>query len=143
MLFSDFCLGIPVIYERLGSRLSRLVDSRDIIELQLKQQDCELIIRKKEAMPHQPAPAPVIMMQSHGVSPVMHSQSVSPPPVAPPSSAPAGALPAPSTPAAASATSVKSLHPRLKSPMAGTFYRSPGPGQPPFVKVILGRTLTI
>ncbi|CAA6659819.1 unnamed protein product [Spirodela intermedia] len=117
------------------SNLVKLVDSRDIIELQLKQQDCELIIRKKEAMPHQPAPAPVIMMQSHGISPVTHSQSVSPPPAAPPSSAPVGALPAPSTPAAATATSVKPSHPRIKSPMAGTFYGSPGPGQPAFVKV--------
>ncbi|CAA7396139.1 unnamed protein product [Spirodela intermedia] len=117
------------------SNLVKLVDSRDIIELQLKQQDCELIIRKKEAMPHQPAPAPVIMMQSHGISPVTHSQSVSPPPAAPPSSSPAGALPAPSTPAAATATSVKPSHPRIKSPMAGTFYGSPGPGQPAFVKV--------
>lgn len=33
--------------------------------------------------------------------------------------------------------SAKSSHPPLKCPMAGTFYRSPAPGEPPFVKVDL------
>ncbi|KHN40485.1 Biotin carboxyl carrier protein of acetyl-CoA carboxylase, chloroplastic [Glycine soja] len=38
--------------------LVKLVDSRDIVELKLKQHDVEVTIRKKEAMP-QPPPAPV------------------------------------------------------------------------------------
>ncbi|KAF3781516.1 Biotin carboxyl carrier protein of acetyl-CoA carboxylase 2 [Nymphaea thermarum] len=41
----------------------RLVDSRDIVELQLKQLDCELVIRKKEALPQPLTPAPMIMAQ--------------------------------------------------------------------------------
>ncbi|KAH7522851.1 hypothetical protein JRO89_XSUnG0096000 [Xanthoceras sorbifolium] len=78
------------------SDLVKLVDSRDIMELQMKQMDCELLIRKKEALQQ---PAPVIQM--------------------PPSMHPA----------------IQSSHPPLKCPMAGTFYRCPGPGEPPFVKV--------
>lgn len=107
----------------------RLVDSRDIVELQLKQLDFEVIIRKKEALPQPPVPAPVPMMQA------------APPPVAPaapasssaPSSPPA-TFPAPSSP---NAKSAKTSLPPLKCPMAGTFYRSPAPGEPPFVKVFL------
>ncbi|PWA92391.1 biotin/lipoyl attachment, Acetyl-CoA biotin carboxyl carrier [Artemisia annua] len=43
--------------------LVQLVDSRDIMELELKQQNCEVLIRKKEALPQPPA-APMVMMQS-------------------------------------------------------------------------------
>ncbi|KAJ4960572.1 hypothetical protein NE237_020482 [Protea cynaroides] len=111
------------------SDLVKLVDSRDVMELQLKQQDCEIIIRKKEALP-QP---PVVMMQSTSpqampsqLPAAQSSPPTSPAPVAPASAAPA--LPAP-------AKMSKSLHPPMKCPMAGTYYRSPAPGEPPFVKV--------
>ncbi|XP_019080687.1 biotin carboxyl carrier protein of acetyl-CoA carboxylase 2, chloroplastic isoform X1 [Vitis vinifera] len=42
---------------------------------------------------------------------------------------------APSLPTPAPAKTSESSHPPLKCPMAGTFYRSPGPGEPPFVMV--------
>ena len=50
---------------------------------------------------------------------------------APASSAPPKAAPALPSPGKASTSS----HPPLKCPMAGTFYRSPAPGEPAFVKV--------
>ncbi|KAH1155968.1 hypothetical protein GLYMA_18G243500v4 [Glycine max] len=109
--------------------LVKLVDSRDIVELKLKQHDVEVTIRKKEAMP-QPPPAP---QPSVVYSP--------PPPALPPPPVPAS-TPAPTlaraTPTPTSAPAVKSAKsslPPLKSPMAGTFYRSPAPGEPSFVKV--------
>ncbi|KAF9624135.1 hypothetical protein IFM89_008073 [Coptis chinensis] len=109
------------------SNLVKLVDSRDITELQLKQLNCELIIRKKEALPQPPAAAPVYMMQPPGQH-VLPSQP-------PPAPAPATAS-RPSPPALpAPPKSTKSSHPPLKCPMAGTFYRCSGPGEPPFVKV--------
>ncbi|XP_043719257.1 biotin carboxyl carrier protein of acetyl-CoA carboxylase 1, chloroplastic-like [Telopea speciosissima] len=107
------------------SSLVKLVDSRDIQELQMKQLDCELIIRKKESLPQPPSPAPMVIM--HPSSP--------PPAAAPTPSAPAPSstlAPAPSPPPA---KSPKSSLPPLKCPMAGTFYRSPAPSEPPFVKV--------
>ncbi|XP_048232974.1 biotin carboxyl carrier protein of acetyl-CoA carboxylase 1, chloroplastic isoform X5 [Ricinus communis] len=116
--------------------LVKLVDSRDIVELQLKQLDCELIIRKKEALPQPPSPAPVVMM---------HPPSPTPPPLMPmpptspaassTASSPASSAPPPSSPSPPATKSPKSSHPPLKSPMAGTFYRSPAPGEPHFVKV--------
>ncbi|CAF2119767.1 unnamed protein product [Brassica napus] len=112
------------------SGLLKLVDSRDIVELELKQLDCEIVIRKKEALQQQqPAPpAPVY----HSMPPPPTAGFPMPPsqPVAPPASTPSSA-PATEKPATAPASS----DPPLKSPMAGTFYRSPGPGEPPFVKV--------
>ncbi|XP_042036791.1 biotin carboxyl carrier protein of acetyl-CoA carboxylase 1, chloroplastic-like isoform X2 [Salvia splendens] len=108
------------------SSLVKLVDSKDIVELQLKQLDCEVLIRKKEALPPPPSP-PMAYYQSQ-------PQPAALSPVSAPSPVPAAAAstPAPSPP---KAQPPKSSHPPLKSPMAGTFYRSPAPGEPPFVKV--------
>lgn len=108
----------------------RLVDSRDIVELQLKQLDCELLIRKKEALPPPPSP-PAAPALPFSASPVP-----APAPISAPAPITAAAL-APAPAAAPAAKSAKSYLPSLKSPMAGMFYRSPGPGEPPFVKVIL------
>ncbi|XP_072972714.1 biotin carboxyl carrier protein of acetyl-CoA carboxylase 1, chloroplastic-like [Typha angustifolia] len=114
--------------------LVKLVDSRDIVELQLKQLDCELIIRKKEALPQLPAPAPVVMMQSPSM-PAAIPSPVSLPPPASSVPSPASASSAPAVAAASAPKALKSSHPPLKSPMSGTFYRSPGPGLAPFVKL--------
>ncbi|XP_031249389.1 biotin carboxyl carrier protein of acetyl-CoA carboxylase, chloroplastic-like [Pistacia vera] len=113
------------------SSLVKLVDSRDIVELQLKQLDCELIIRKKEALLQPPSPAPTVMMHAPTPPPVMPTGPPAPAPT-PSASAPS---PTPSSSPAPAAKSAKSSLPSLKCPMAGTFYRSPAPGEPPFVKV--------
>ncbi|KAG6656956.1 hypothetical protein I3843_04G052300 [Carya illinoinensis] len=111
------------------SDLIKLVDSRDIAELQLKQLGCEILIRRKEALQQA---APVVSMPP----PLTHVTLPSPPPpataAAPASANPPSAL-APALPATAKANT--SSHPPLKCPMAGTFYRCPAPGEPPFVKV--------
>ncbi|CAH8327696.1 unnamed protein product [Eruca vesicaria subsp. sativa] len=107
------------------SGLLKLVDSRDIVELELKQLDCEIVIRKKEALQQQLTPP----------APVYHSMMPPPMPPSQPVSPPASPTPSSATATAKPATPPSSSHPPLKSPMAGTFYRSPGPGEPPFVKV--------
>ncbi|KAG8388737.1 hypothetical protein BUALT_Bualt02G0156400 [Buddleja alternifolia] len=106
--------------------LVEFVDSRDIMELRLKQMDCELLIRKKEALPQPPSAAPVYF------TPPMQQ-----PPTNVPAPASVGSVP--STPASVptppAPTKPKSSHPPFKCPMAGNFYRSPAPGAPAFVKV--------
>ncbi|CAK9186026.1 unnamed protein product [Ilex paraguariensis] len=115
------------------SDLVKFVDSKDIMELQLKQLDCELTIRKKEAVQPPPPAAPVFAMQY----PLPQSVHQSPPPpaqVLPPVSA--GSSPSAAAPVLAiPAKTNNSSHPTLKCPMAGTFYRCPAPGEPQFVKV--------
>ncbi|KAE8021789.1 hypothetical protein FH972_007651 [Carpinus fangiana] len=108
------------------SDLIKLVDSRDISELQVKQLDCEILIRKQGALP--PA-APVASMPPH----LTHAMLPSPPPPAATASASPPSAPVSTSPAPAKAST--SSHPTLKCPMAGTFYLCPGPGEPPFVKV--------
>ncbi|KAJ8540228.1 hypothetical protein K7X08_030147 [Anisodus acutangulus] len=111
------------------SNLVKLVNSRDVVELQLKQLDCEILIRKKEALPQPPSPAPSQnpVIQSYHVPSVQFSTppaaAAAPPPIQTPAPSPAAAKLAGSS------------LPPLKSPMAGTFYRSPAPGEAPFVKV--------
>ncbi|GFP90061.1 biotin carboxyl carrier protein of acetyl-coa carboxylase 1 chloroplastic [Phtheirospermum japonicum] len=111
--------------------LVKLVDSKDIMELQLKQLDCEILIRKKEAL--SPPPAPLIQYVQTQPQYQPQTQPAAPasspmPAATPPSPAPTALLKAP-------AAAPKSSHPPFKCPMAGTFYRSPAPGEPPFVKI--------
>ncbi|MQL78660.1 hypothetical protein Taro_011096 [Colocasia esculenta] len=113
--------------------LVKLVDSRDIVELQLKQQDYELVIRKKEALPQTPPPSSFVLAQPHAPPAAFPQQFLPQQPPAPAATTP-GAATVSQTPTPAAASSKSSLPP-VKSPMAGTFYRSPGPGQPAFVKV--------
>ncbi|XP_051148176.1 biotin carboxyl carrier protein of acetyl-CoA carboxylase, chloroplastic-like [Andrographis paniculata] len=107
--------------------LVKLVDSKDIVELQLKQMDYELHIKKKEAL-MQPTPVAFAPPPIHQA---MHPQL--------PPAPTATAAPVPSTPASAPTSAAppkpKSSLPSFKCPMAGNFYRSPAPGAPPFVKV--------
>ncbi|CAN4100379.1 unnamed protein product [Withania somnifera] len=103
--------------------LVKLVDSRDIVELQLKQNDCEILIRKKAALPQPPVMAPPSFPQAF----VQQNLPPASAPIPTAAAAPALPPPAPSKP--------RSSHPPMKCPMAGTFYRSPAPGAPPFVKV--------
>ncbi|KAK4768596.1 hypothetical protein SAY87_003737 [Trapa incisa] len=109
------------------SDLVKLVNSKDITELQLKQMGCELLIRKKETLEQPPViPAAPFMMPPTFQQMVQPTLEATPVPASAP--APKTSLPAP-------AKSSGSSHPPLKCPMAGTFYRSPAPGEPPFVKV--------
>nr|GLL22141.1 biotin carboxyl carrier protein of acetyl-CoA carboxylase 2, chloroplastic-like [Ipomoea trifida] len=111
-----------------AANLVKLVDSKDIVEVQLKQMECEILIRKKEAIsPMNITAALVSTAQPAFLQPMVQPQM-------PPGPAPAPLPAAPALPPPAPAKA-KSSHPPLKCPMAGTFYRSPAPGAPPFVKV--------
>ncbi|XP_058736436.1 biotin carboxyl carrier protein of acetyl-CoA carboxylase, chloroplastic-like [Vicia villosa] len=111
------------------SELIKLVDSRDIVELELKQAGYELMIKKKEAL--QPPP---VSQQSFSYPAYPSHYAPPPPPPSVATSAPASAPPAKPVAALLSKSSASS-HPPFKCPMAGTFYRCPAPGAPPFVKV--------
>ncbi|KAK7381256.1 hypothetical protein VNO78_33813 [Psophocarpus tetragonolobus] len=110
--------------------LVKLVDSRDIVELQLKQSDCEVMIRKKDALQLPPVTAPAS-------TPMQYASNPSPPPPPPPPpAAPASSSPPKAAPALPSpGKAITSAYPPQKCPMAGTFYSCPAPGEPPFVKV--------
>ena len=100
----------------------RILEEQDITEFELEQDGVKLRVCRSSgpAVPAQvsyPGPAPA-------VAPVVATV----PPVAPGGAAAAAAVPAAPVPEAAEGTIVK-------SPIVGTFYRSPDPNSTPFVSV--------
>jgi len=118
--------------------LKELIDfliERDITEFELERGDVKVRIRRgadsvlTHVAPHVAAVTPVLVNGPVGQAPA---------PVASPSAS--------SAPAPAASEPEEELH-VVKSPIVGTFYESPAPGSPPFVKpgdrVTIGQVLCI
>jgi acetyl-CoA carboxylase biotin carboxyl carrier protein len=101
--------------------LIRFVAKANVSEVELETKDVKLIIKTNKAAEQ--------MVQV----PVQQAPVV----IAQPAAAPAPKAAAPSAEAAAPAPKAAddSKHATIKSPMIGTFYRSPGPDKPPFLNV--------
>lgn len=102
-----------------------IVNESGVAELEVQRGDNRVRIRRQGL---QPAPTEIVMTTPAAAS-VIAPQAVTP-------------LPAPATPAPMfpSLPQAASPHPAaeeklIKSPIVGTFYESPAPGAPPFVKV--------
>ncbi len=120
--------------------LIKLIQKTDLTEFKMKREDIEIVIRTKQFQKGEKittiTQAPVVPMSAPAVAPVQH--------IAEP-------VPAAQPPAAEEAkTSAEQETTELieiKSPIVGTFYRSPGPDKPPFKKVgdtvIPGETVCI
>ncbi|KAG2493799.1 hypothetical protein HYH03_008018 [Edaphochlamys debaryana] len=114
------------------SDIIRLVHDTDIVEFELKSKRFSLSVRKKEALQAEQAAAAAAAMQM--MMPQMMAAPVAAPAAAAPAPAPAPAAAAPApAPAPAAAPVVKGVE--VASPMGGTFYRKPAPGEPEFSKV--------
>jgi acetyl-CoA carboxylase biotin carboxyl carrier protein len=123
---------VELSFNELRDLVAALSQS-DVAELTLKSADFELSLRKQGAVV-MPSPPPVSVAGAPMVSPV--ATPVPPPvadaaPVSPPASAPS------------KCTDLV----EITSPMVGTFYRSPGPEEPPFVsagaRIAAGQTVCI
>ncbi|GIL76285.1 hypothetical protein Vretifemale_5890, partial [Volvox reticuliferus] len=109
------------------SDIIRLVHDTDIVEFELKSKRFSLSVRKKEALQAEQAAA----------IPVMVTAPVAQAPVAVPAAAAVAAAPPPVAAPAAQAPPPAPAAPKgveVASPMAGTFYRKPAPGEPVFAK---------
>lgn len=106
--------------------LIKAVNKSDLSELSIKDGEFEITIKQTPANEHQQQ---VITVQA----PTPVAQQVAAMPATPAAEAPAAAAPQPAAPAASNTVIIK-------SPMIGTFYRSPKPGEPPFINV--GDTIT-
>ena len=114
--------------------LVRLVAKTEVAEFKFKNDKVSLHIRgksyvAKSAAAPPPAAPSIISVPATGVAP----PAAAPAPAAPASAAPTAAPPAP-------AASEASKYVQIKSPMIGTFYRSPSPDKDAYVKV--GDTVT-
>lgn len=94
----------------------------------------DFVIIKKEALEKPPVPPAASFIVPPNFQQTMPAQPSAAAATAPPSPA-HSTSPAPKPVLPAPAKSGGSSHPPLKCSVAGTFYRSPAPSEPPFVKV--------
>ena len=109
---------------------------KDIAEFELERGDVKL--RVKRGGVHTVTAAPVITMAAPVAAPIAVAHPVAAPVVAPPAPIPSAA--------SAVEDEIAGAH-IIKSPIVGTYYESPSPGAPPFVKpgdsVSVGQVLCI
>ena len=112
-----------------GNKLNELrelvefLKANEIAEFDMEQDDLKVRIK----FAGEPAAAPAAGFDMAQLSRLMASAPAAPAPVA-------AAAPAAQTAAASAAEAEEKLH-EVKSPIVGTFYESPSPGAPAFVKV--------
>ena len=115
-----------------------MVHDTDIVELTLNSKKFKLSVKKKEAL--EVMEPQIVHVQA---APVGYAPA--PVAAAPAAPAPVAAAPAAAAPAPAAAAPVDGIE--IASPMAGTLYRSPAPGEPAFVnegdRVTKGQTICI
>lgn len=102
--------------------LVKIINKTNIAEISIEEEGLKITIKQKE----DPAPQVIAAPPAH----TTYMPAPAPAPVAP--AAPAAAS-APAAPKAAEATDANLV--TIKSPMIGTFYRSPAPDKPTFVNI--------
>jgi acetyl-CoA carboxylase biotin carboxyl carrier protein len=111
---------------------------KDVTEFELERGDVKMRIKRGQQVQLIQAPAAPMM-----AAPVLASASV---PMAGSAAAPAAPIATPGPSAPAAPAEEEGLH-NVKSPIVGTFYESPSPGAPPFIKpgdhVAAGQVLCI
>ena len=104
--------------------LIKFVSKSGVTEVEIEKKDFKITI-KSEGKKSKTADQPIIVQAAAPVAPA---------PQAAPAPAPVAAAPAPAAPAAPAANE-EDKYITVKSPMIGTFYRSPSPDKPVFVEV--------
>lgn len=111
---------------------------KDVTEFELERGDVKMRIKRGQQVQVVQAPVAPIM-----AAPIVAPAAV---PMAAPMAAPPAAVATPGPSAPAPAAEEEGLH-NVKSPIVGTFYESPSPGAPPFIKpgdhVTTGQVLCI
>jgi acetyl-CoA carboxylase biotin carboxyl carrier protein len=113
--------------------LLKLISRLELSEFKMKDGDFRITVRGKHYSVGQQQ---VVVSNLPAAMPVNMSAPSAPPAAAAPAAAPAEALkPVVASAAPAPAGGDDSRYIAIKSPIVGTFYRSPGPDKPVFVKV--------
>ncbi len=107
--------------------LIKLINKTNLSEFKLKDGDFELTIRSDEYHKSKANPPTQQVIPVPTTSPI--TPAFVPPVITPPSTSPEETETLPSKP------EEKVEHIEIKSPIVGTFYRSPSPEKPPYVKI--------
>ena len=115
-------------------RILELVREHDLAEFELERDGLKLRVRKagagyQQTAVHHLPPAPIPMLPAATPLPMPAAPGAAPAPTAAPAGAPGG-LASPATELEADLELAV-----VKSPIVGTFYRSPEPGAPSFVEI--------
>lgn len=108
------------------NELLRLIKKLDFAEFKMADGDFSMTVRSEYKPGHVPAPQIVSMAPPAAQMPTPPAAPVMP-------AAPTPDLPAAEKPAVTEEASANLLE--IRSPIVGTFYRSPSPDKPPYVKV--------
>lgn len=121
--------------------LIKLINKTNLSEFKMKDGEFELTIRSDEYHKMRATPPTQQVISVPAAMPPAYAPSIPPPPsqVAEPASTNASVTPDLATPAPATEESNSYLP--VKSPIVGTFYRSPSPEKPAYVKV--GDTIAV
>lgn len=119
---------MPLDFNQLRELLAAIAQT-DIAELTLKSADFELTVRKG-VLPNPPSSTPV--SAGNAATDVTATPSSV---AAIPASAVGSLIPEPAARGTSASPPVDSKWEEVKSPMVGTFYRSPAPDEPAFVEV--------
>lgn len=106
--------------------LIKLINRSDLSEFRMKDGDFELTVRTNEYMKNRGTTTQIMPMHAPTMQAAAHAPA--PAPIAAPAPVAVAAAPAP-------AEEDTSKYLEVKSPMVGTFYRSPSPDKPIYVKV--------
>jgi acetyl-CoA carboxylase biotin carboxyl carrier protein len=112
--------------------LLAVLNQTEITELTLKSADFELTVRKGSSMSDRPLER---LSPPQALAFDQESRGMLPDPPVRPTGAAAGTVGSSTSPPPASPPQAESKWVAIKSPMVGTFYRSPAPNEPPFVEV--------
>lgn len=119
--------------------LIKLISETGLSEFKLEDKDFKLMIRSKDYFDAEkssvepkiitvPSAAPIAMPPQYAPMPAAPQMPIAPPPAAP-------VAPAAPVGKAESAADDTSGYIEITSPIVGTFYRSPSPEKPPYIKI--------
>ncbi len=139
-------LVVTLDFTQLRELLTAIAQT-DIAELTLKSADFELTVRK--GIPTTTSVAPALSSPGGDATAAFVSTAIQPVvmPTAPPPPMAIATGEAPTPPPSAAVPISDSKWIEVKSPMVGTFYRSPAPDEPPYVeagdRIRIGQTICI
>jgi len=119
--------------------LIKLINKTNLSEFKLKDGEFELTIRTDEYHKMKATPATQQVISVPAAMPPAYAPAAAPAPEAVPANTPAPVVAAKET--APAATEESNNYIEVKSPIVGTFYRSPSPEKPPYLKI--GDTIAV
>ncbi|BAZ38333.1 acetyl-CoA carboxylase biotin carboxyl carrier protein [Calothrix sp. NIES-4101] len=120
---------MPLDFNEIRQLLTTIAQT-DIAEVTLKSDDFEITVRKAVSAPHQ-----ILSIGQAGLGGVGSAGLALNAPPTPPIAEAAASRSVDASPSSPPPSAIESKYVEVTSPMVGTFYRAPAPGEAPFIEV--------